>query len=81
MAGAGAHHLDVAGCSAPGIAKAVLVSDRAFADVGDDLHVLVRVRVESGAGSDQVVIPHAQPTPMDALGVAVVGKGEMMAGI
>src|SRR5205085_7581991 len=41
-AGAGTHHLDVAGLGAALVAEAVLMGDRTFSDVGDDLHVGVR---------------------------------------
>jgi hypothetical protein len=50
-AGARAHHLDVARLGAALVAQVVLVGDRAFADIGDDLHVGVRVRREAGAGA------------------------------
>ena len=64
-AGAGAHHLHVAGFGAALVAQAVLVGDRAFADIGDDLHVGVRVRREAGVRRDLVVVPDAQaPQPM-----------------
>src|SRR3546814_4252397 len=43
-AGAGAHHLDVACRGAARIAHGVAVADRAGADIGDDLHVAVRMR-------------------------------------
>ena len=65
-AGAGAHDLHVAGLGAALVAHVVAVGDRALADIGDDLHVAVRVRVEAGAGGDLVVVPDAQPAPAHA---------------
>ena len=77
-AGTGAHHLHVAGLGAALVAQAVLVGDRAFADIGDDLHVTVRVRRESAAGGDLVIVPDPQAAPVLALRVIVVGEGKMM---
>ena len=77
-AGTGAHHLHVAGLGAALVAQAVLVGDRAFADIGDDLHVTVRVRREAAAGGDLVIVPDPQAAPVLALRVIVVGEGKMM---
>src|SRR6185437_5460294 len=77
-AAAGAHHLHVARLGAAFVAEAVPVADRAFAHVGDDLHVRVRMRREAALRRDGVVVPHAQRTPAHALGVVVAGEREMM---
>jgi hypothetical protein len=50
-AGARAHHLDVAGLGAALVAQIVLMGDRALADIGDDLHVAVRVRGKPVCGA------------------------------
>jgi hypothetical protein len=66
-AGAGAHHLDVAGLGAALIAERVLVRDRALADIGDDLHVGVRVRREAGrAAISSSFQTRIAPQPMRA---------------
>src|SRR5206468_3529632 len=65
---AGRHHLDVARFGAALVAKAVLVRDRAFADIGDDLHVRMRMRRETGLGGDRVVVPDADIAPVHAAG-------------
>lgn len=75
-AGTGAHHLHVAGLGAALVAQAVLVGDRAFADIGNDLHVAVRVRREAAAGGDLVIVPDPQAAPVLALRVIVVGEGK-----
>src|SRR5271166_7051894 len=62
-AGSGTHHLHVAGCGAALVAEAVLVGDRTLADIGDDLHVGVRVRWKPGVRGDRVVVPHPDRTP------------------
>src|SRR3546814_4420273 len=51
-AAARAHHLHVARLRAALVAQAVLTGDRAGADIGDDLHVRVRVRRKAGAGTE-----------------------------
>src|SRR3546814_11695142 len=58
-AGAGAHHLDVAGGGAALIAHRILVADRARANIGDDLHVGMGMRRKTGLGPDLVVVPDA----------------------
>ena len=69
------------GFGAAGVSQAVLVADRAFAHVGDDLHVRVRVRREAGLRRDGVVVPHAQRAPAHAIRVVVAGEGEMVFGV
>src|SRR5258707_891520 len=60
------------------VAEAVLVADRALAHIGDDFHVVMRMRRKPRSGGDLVVVPHAQRAPSHALGVAVVREREMM---
>src|SRR5690554_2616517 len=50
-AGPGAHHLYVPGQGVTVIAEAVLMGDGAAAHVGDDFHVLVRVRGKPDCGA------------------------------
>jgi hypothetical protein len=45
FAGAGTDHVDVSGFGSAFVTEAVFVRHRAFADVGDDFHVGVRVRL------------------------------------
>jgi len=73
------HHLHVTGDRAALVAETVAMGDRAVAHIGDDLHVAMRMRVEAGARRNLVVVPHAQPAPAHARGVAIAGEGEMMA--
>ena len=70
-AGAGVHHLHVARLGPPLVAQAVAMGDRALPDIGDDLHLAVRVRVEPGARGNLVVVPHAQPAKAHARRVVV----------
>jgi hypothetical protein len=80
-AGAGAHDLNIAGDGAALVAQAVLMGDGPVADIGDDLHVRVRVRREAGPGGDLIVIPNPQIAPAHPLGIIVVGEGEVMFGV
>src|SRR5690606_27342446 len=63
------------------VAHAVLVGDRALADIGDDFHVRMRMRRKAGARLDGVVVPHPQRAPVDARRIVVLGEGEMMPGV
>ncbi len=52
-----------------------------FADVGDDLHVGVRVRREAGLRRDLVVVPHPDRAPAHAVRVVVAGEREVVVGL
>ena len=58
------------------IAHAVLVRQRAFEHVADDLHVAVAMRAEAGASGDAVFVDDPQVAHAHVLGVVVVGKGK-----
>src|SRR5262245_4459792 len=55
--------------------------DRARADIGDDLHVGMRVRGKAGMGGDLVVVPDAQSPVPQSLGVVIARKREMVLGL
>ena len=80
-AGTGAHYLHVAGLGTTFVAQVVLMADGTFANVGDDLHVAVRVRRETRVRCDLVVVPHAQAAPVHPLGVVVFGEGKVVTGV
>jgi len=52
--------------------------DRAFADVGDDLHVGMRMRRKPGIGRDLVVIPDAQGAVAHIARVIMAAEREVM---
>src|SRR5262249_52340923 len=79
--GTGAHHLDVTGLGSALVAETVLVRHRALADVGDDLHVRVRVGRKAGIGGDLVIVPYPQRAPAHARGVGVLAEGKMVLGL
>ncbi len=80
-AGAGRHHLDIAGAGAALVAQTVLMRDRALADISDDFHVAVRMRRKAGARRDLVVVPHPDAAPLQPRRIVVIRKGEMVLGI
>src|SRR5262245_32847828 len=80
-AGPCAHYLNVARLGAAFIAEAVLMRDRARADIGDDLHVGMRVRRKAGMGGDLVVVPDAQSPVSHPLGVVIAREREMVLGL
>ena len=75
-AAAGAHPLHVAGRNGGAVAHAVLVGQCAGGDIGDDLHVAVRVRAEAAARRDQVVVDDAQVAPAHVRRIEIVGERE-----
>src|ERR1700730_16584416 len=73
-----AHHLHVAGFGAALVAERVLVRDRAFADIGDDLHVGMGMRRKAAVRRDLVVVPDAKRAMIDVFRIVIVGEGEVM---
>jgi hypothetical protein len=57
--GAGAHDLDVSRFGSAFVTETVPVRHCARTDIGDDLHVGVRVRWKACVGRDLVIIPDA----------------------
>src|SRR3954464_769875 len=72
----GRHSLNVARADHRTGADAVLVLHGAFQDVGDDLHVLVGMRVKTAAWRDAVVVDHAQRADSHVPRVVVVAEGK-----
>ena len=64
------------GLSSAAIAHAVLVLQRAFQHVAEDLHVAMRMRAEALPGRDAVVIDDAQGAEAHVRRIVVVGEGE-----
>src|SRR3546814_20661923 len=76
-AASGVHDLHVACSRAPLVAEAVLVRDRAFADVGDDFHVGLGLRRETAVRRDAVVVPDAQAAPAHSRRFVIAREREM----
>ena len=75
---AGAHHLNIARCRAAFIARAVLVADGPASHIGDNFHVAMRMRVETGMRRNDVIIDDQQFTKAHFLRIMIAGKTEMM---
>ena len=50
-------------------------------DIGENLHVTVRVGREATTASDPVLVDHSQTAEAHLLWVVVVGKGEAVASV
>jgi hypothetical protein len=57
------------------------VLQRAAEYEGDDLHVTMRVSVESAGSGDAVIIDHAQRAEAHVLRVAVIGERERVVAV
>src|SRR5208337_5512674 len=69
-----AHILHVTRADYRAVAHAVAVLQRAFQDVGDDLHIAVRMRGKPRAACDAVVVHDAQGAEMNVRGVVIIGE-------
>jgi hypothetical protein len=75
-AGAGGHALQLARGDGRVVAERALVPQRALQDPVDDLHVAVAVGLEAAAGSDAVLVDHAQGAETVVRRVEVLAEGE-----
>src|ERR1700730_7930998 len=75
-AGARAHALSVAGTNGRAIPHAVFVLESTLQQVGDDLHVAVRMHGETVAPLHPVFVNHAQGTESHEARVVVLIKGK-----
>src|SRR5271156_2534537 len=79
--GAGAHPLRLAGSNDRAGAEAVLVLERAFENVGHDLHVAMAVRGKAGSRAHAIFIDDAQRAKAHLVRVVVVAERERMAAV
>lgn len=79
--GAGTHVLRIAGPDDAMIAVQIRMPKLAFEDDSDDLHVAMRMQIESFAGSNHVVVHNAQRAEAHAKRVVVVAKAVQMFGV
>src|SRR5579862_7350735 len=61
--------------------EAVFVLKLAFENIGDDLHVAMRMSGKSGVRRDVVFVDDAQRAKSHPLGIPVIGKAESMFGV
>lgn len=71
-----AHSLNVPGPDDGAVAHTVLVLDASLENVGENLHVPVRVRAETLRRPDPILVDHAQAAKPHVGRVMVIGKGE-----
>src|SRR5208282_6030506 len=77
----GTHSLRFARMNDRAGAKAVLVFERAFENVGDDLHVAMPMGGETRAGADAILVDYAQRAKSHLAGVVVVAERESVAAV
>src|SRR5262249_2626737 len=75
------HHLHVAWADHGAGADAVLVLQRPFQNIGDDLHIAVSVGIEAAAGAYAIFVDHAQRTEAHVFRIVVMAEREGMTAI
>src|SRR6185437_2199380 len=75
-AAARAHQLYITGIDDPVRPRAVLMRERALQRDGDDLHILMRMAVETPSAFHDIVVQHAQRTELHLLPVVPVAETE-----
>jgi hypothetical protein len=73
---AGGHVLHVAGLDDAAVAHGILVFQLAAQDVGDDLHVAMRMRAETHARHHEIVVDDAQAAITHPVRIVVIRKAE-----
>src|SRR5947209_12951020 len=79
--GSSGHALQRTGPDHRAVAHAVLVLQRTFEDVGDNLHVPMAVHAESLSGLHTIVIDDSQGAKAHVSWIVVVPKGKCVVGI
>jgi hypothetical protein len=75
-AAACAHQLNLARLERAAVTHAVLVLQRAFEHVAEDLHVAMRMRAETLAGRNAVIVDDTQRAETHVRRVVIIGKGK-----
>ena len=78
---ASGHVLEFARFNDAAVAHGILVFQLAGNDVGKDFHGAMRVGAEALAGSDLVIVDHAEGAKAAVVGVVVSGEGKGVVGI
>src|SRR5438552_13429028 len=74
---AGGHHLDFAGTDFSLMPGGIRMRKLAVDDVGNDLHVAMRVGVKAAVRGDDVVVEDAQGREVHVVGIVVVAEGKV----
>src|SRR5947208_10410677 len=80
-AGSRGHALQVTGPENRAVAHAVLVLQRTFENVGNNLHIPMPVHAESLAGLYAVVVDDPQRAKTHRRGIVVIAKGKGVGGV
>src|SRR5689334_3294614 len=80
-AGTGTHALYLAGADNRTVAHTVLVFQRTFQDIGDDLHVTVGMSRKTFFWLDPVLIDNPQLSEAHMFRIVITGEGEGVVGI
>ena len=75
------HVLEFAGTDDAAAAGVVAVLERAFENPREDFHVAMRMRRETAAGRDNILIDHTQGAELRVLGIVVLVEGKAEAGL
>ncbi len=80
-AGPGAHNLEFTGRNLFFIAHTVLVFYGAFQYIGQNFHVFMRMRAETLACVDHIVVNHTQRREPHKVRIVIIGKRKGMPGV
>jgi len=73
-----AHALNISGQNGRPIAERVLVGQGALQDIGDNLHIPMRMRPKSATRGNPVLIYHPKVSKLSVFRIVVVCKGKAM---
>src|SRR3954469_21017394 len=78
---AGTHSLHLAGPDRRAVPHAVLMRERTFQNVSDDLHVAVGVRTESIARRHVILVDHSEGPEAHMLRIVIIRERETVIGV
>src|SRR5690242_19767442 len=78
---AGTHALHTARADDRTGTHAILVRERSFQHITDDLHITVAMGAKTAAGLDGIIIDDAQCSELDVFGIMIIRERKTVAGI
>src|SRR5438034_5861507 len=79
--GARAHTLSITGTNYRAVSHAVLVFERAFKQIGDDLHVAMRMRGKTMSGLHPIFVDDSKGAESHVAGIVILIEGEAVASV
>src|SRR5438445_11307169 len=79
--GARAHTLSITGTNYRAVSHAVLVFERAFKQIGDDLHIAMRMRGKTMAGLHPIFVDDSKGAESHVAGIVILIEGEAVASV